>query len=268
MRLNVLHETIYRYDPPKRGVIQSHRLWPASFEGQTVIDWDVRIEGAERGAGFRDGAGDWIETVTLSGEVSEMTVSVEGTVETTDQTGFLRGHRERVRPEVYLRDTAFTGADDAIRELAAKAVEGVENPLDQGHALMNTVRDAIVYEPGRTDPATTAADALETGAGVCQDHAHVLIAAAVSLGIPGRYATGYLHAVGDIAEASHAWAELNIEGLGWIGFDASNGVCPDEHYVRLGSGFDALDAAPIRGVAVGEGRETLDIDVKVVEQAQ
>ena len=67
MRLRVDHATTYHFDPPMRGLVQSLRLKPNSFEGQQVIDWSVTIEGAERGAGFGDGAGDWIETATLMG---------------------------------------------------------------------------------------------------------------------------------------------------------------------------------------------------------
>lgn len=88
--------------------------------------------------------------------------------------------------------------------------------------------------------------------------------------MPGRYAVGYLHADADGAthQASHAWAELFIEGLGWVGFDAANGVCPDERYVRLGCGIDAHNAAPIRGRAMGGGDESMDVDVQVVDQGQ
>ena len=80
--------------------------------------------------------------------------------------------------------------------------------------------------------------------------------------------TGYLHAVGAIAEASHAWAELYVRDLGWVGFDASNRVCPDERYIRLGSGFDAIDAAPIRGVSQGSGAEALSVDVTIIDAGQ
>ncbi|WP_413865488.1 transglutaminase domain-containing protein, partial [Albidovulum sp.] len=84
------------------------------------------------------------------------------------------------------------------------------------------------------------------------------------------YASGYLFATEDGAahEAAHAWAEVWIEGLGWIGFDPANRSCPDDRYVRLGSGLDARDAAPIRGIAQGAGRETLDVTVAVGQGQQ
>ena len=268
MRLSVSHKTHYKFDQPMRSVTQSLRLWPSPFEGQAVIDWNVEIAGAVRGASFRTGAGDWIETSTVHGPVSEVVVEVTGTVETIDLSGVLKGHRERTPAEAYLRHTRFTRADAALKALAEEATTEDASPLENAHALANAVRDAITYTPGETDTTTTAAEALDAGHGVCQDHAHALIAAALTLDIPARYVVGYLHATGSIAEASHAWAELWVEGLGWVGFDPANGVSPDENYIRIGSGLDAVDAALIRGVASGAGTEALEIDVQVSEAAQ
>ena len=123
---------------------QSLRLWPSQFEGQAVIDWSVDIEGAVRGAGLRTGAGDWIETSTILGPVTDVIVAVSGVVETTDLSGVLRGHRERVPPGAYLRDTRFTRPDSALTKLAKDAVSGTSTPLEQAHALANAVRDAIL----------------------------------------------------------------------------------------------------------------------------
>jgi transglutaminase-like putative cysteine protease len=272
MRLRVQHETIYHFDPPMRGVVQSHRLTPSLFEGQQVIDWEVTVEGAARGAGFRDGAGDWIETVSLLGPVAQMTVEVIGEVETVDLAGVLRGHRESIPPMAYLRPTRATRADMALIELAGDAVSevGAAGALEKAHALSKAVADAIRYTPGETEHGTTAAEALALGHGVCQDHAHALIACALSLDIPARYVTGYLFASEEtgLHEASHAWAELWVEGLGWVGFDVSNQVCPDDRYIRLGSGADATEAAPIRGVAQGMGQERLDVRVSVDQASQ
>jgi len=104
--------------------------------------------------------------------------------------------------------------------------------------------------------------------GVCQDHAHVFIAAARSLAIPARYVTGYLLTDGGDAVAHHAWAEALAPDIGWVGFDAANGQCPTERYVRLAIGLDAIEAAPIRGVRLGAARERLEVSVAVAEQGQ
>lgn len=265
MRLIVDHVTRYTYDQPVRGVVQSHRLTPSSFEGQTVIDWQVTVTDGIPGGQFRCGAGDRLQSWSVLGPVSEICVTVRGTVETLDLAGVLRGHRETVKPEIYLRDTLPTRIDTALADLAAVA-EGAANPLEAAHRLSDAVADAIAYVPGATDAHTTASEALSRGEGVCQDHAHALIAIARHRGIPARYVSGYLFAdaEGESHEASHAWAELWIAGLGWVGFDAANRCCPDARYIRLGSGYDAQDAAPIRGTARGPGTETMDVVVSVV----
>ena len=97
---------------------------------------------------------------------------------------------------------------------------------------------------------------------------HALIALAHCAGLPARYVTGYLLTGDDLAagEAAHAWAEIYNDDLGWIGFDPANRCCPDERYIRLGSGRDAREAAPIRGVSRGGGGEAMDVSVVVAAQ--
>jgi len=99
---------------------------------------------------------------------------------------------------------------------------------------------------------------------VCQDHAHIFIGAARAAGIPARYISGYLMMDDRIdQEATHAWAEAHVEGLGWVGFDVSNGICPDPRYVRVATGSDYRDAAPITGISIGATAEVLTVGVAV-----
>ncbi len=271
MKLHVTHRTGYVYDRPRAHLVQSLRLWPTEFEGQTVSTWAIAVDGhpAERGAAFRDGSGDWVETVTMR-NVSAMAIVVQGEIETRDLSGVVRGLREKVPPIAYLRPTRATRLDEALRALAEEATAGTDAPLDRAHAISRAVSDAIVYTPGSTESETTAAEALALGQGVCQDQSHATIAMARAAGMPGRYVTGYLHSSADgaVDQASHAWAEIWVEGLGWVGFDAANRCCPDERYIRIGCGLDAEAAAPIRGRAQGGGRETLDVDVRVMDAQQ
>ncbi|MFZ5964741.1 transglutaminase family protein [Thalassococcus sp. BH17M4-6] len=272
MRLVVHHVSHYRFETPVRRLVQTHRLTPADSASQRVLSWEIVTEGATKGAIYRDGAGDLIETVSLRGPVDELVVEVRGEVETTDLFGVLRDHRESVPPGAYLRHSRMTRPDSELRALADDTLDGMENDtaLNRAHALARAIAEAITYEPGLTEPATTGAEALALGKGVCQDHAHALIATALAADIPARYVTGYLQSGPDGAahEASHAWAELHVPGLGWVGFDAANACCPDDRYIRLGSGFDAQDAAPIRGVLAGGVSETLDVDVSVAVKSQ
>ena len=182
----------------------------------------------------------------------------------------LRGWTETIWPSVYLRSTAATKPDLAVADLARSVAEKGrdDGALALSHALCEAVSEAVVYKPGVTHAGTSAVEALAAGEGVCQDHAHVLIALAHALGLPARYGTGYLYSDPrePSREAAHAWAEIFVESLGWVGFDSANRCCPDERYVRLGSGLDALSAAPIRGIAGGGGAEALDVNVHVSAQ--
>jgi len=268
MRLSVRHATVYAFDAPMRFVTQSHRLTPASTAGQTVLGWTVKAEGALFGAGFSDGAGDIVSTMSVQGPVERIEVVVEGSVETLDTSGVLRGHRETISPRVYLRPTPAIQGNGKLGELRRAALGGGDSgELDRAHRLSAAVAEAIAYEPGATGPATTGAEAVELGRGVCQDMAHALIALAHGAGMPARYVTGYLLTGEEEAgEAAHAWAEVFVDGLGWVGFDPANRCCPDDRYIRLGSGRDALEAAPIRGVSRGGGSEAMEVSVTVAGQ--
>lgn len=271
MRLSVHHRTTYRFEKPRHNILQSHRLKPSKFDGQTIVDWKVETVGAQEGSRFRDGAGNETWLVRVPGPVEELTIEVNGIVDTMDLAGVLRGHREKTPPMAYLRDTRLTRADLALEELAreVQGEVGKDNILSLAHALSARISEAIAYTPGATEAATTAAEALSRGQGVCQDHAHTLISAAHILDIPARYVAGYLFADPDDdddgpgSEASHAWAELYVDGLGWVGFDPANECCPDERYIRMCSGADAFDAAPIRGVIEGHGEEDLNVAVAI-----
>ncbi len=265
MILTVSHVTTYLYASPVRSAVQSLRLTPSRFDGQRTVSWKIAVEGGNRGGMFRDGAGDWIEGWSARGPLTEVTVRAEGRVETTDLAGVLRGHREQVPPAAYLRDTRPTRVDEALAHLSRDAGAGGNGTLDLAHRLATAVADRIAYRPGTTTAHTTAAEALALGEGVCQDHAHALIALARHQGLPARYVSGYLFtdASGQAHEAAHAWAEVWVDGLGWVGFDPANRSCPDDRYIRLGSGFDAQDAAPIRGVAIGAAAENLSVEVAI-----
>ncbi len=235
-----------------RSAVQSHRLTPSAFEGQQTLDWEVTVTGGVAGGSFRNGAGDRVQAWTVAGPLQKITVSVRGTVETQDCAGLLGGHRESVPPEVYLRDTPAMAVDAALEALA-RGVAGHDR-LDKAHAQV--VAGAIAYRPGATHAHTTAAEALALAEGLCQDHAHALIACARVHGIPARYVSGHLLAAQDGTphEAAHAWAELHVPGLGWVRFDPANRCCPDPRYIRLGLGGGAPEGLDVR-VAVLSGAQ-------------
>jgi transglutaminase-like putative cysteine protease len=266
MLIEVRHLTRYRYRTTTRYGVQSLRLTPPTFDSQRIVIWTIKAPGIERSAKFRDGFGNLVHLVTTADPHDGAEIEASGVVETTDHAGVVRGLLDPAPRRVFLRETDKTKPDAAIRDIAAKVSEA--KGLTRLHALMRAVNHAIAYEPGSTHQHTSAAEALADGKGVCQDHAHVFIAAARALGTPARYVNGYiLSGSAGPAEAHHAWAEAWVEDLGWVGFDAANNLCPTESYVRLATGLDAATAAPIRGAQRGGEEEVLDVIVEVQQQS-
>ena len=266
MLISIRHVTRYTYAEPANYTIQSLRLTPASFDGQRVIDWQVRTAGAGPPLTFKDGFGNVVNLVTINAPHQELVIEASGRVETQDSNGVVTGLAKITPPRVFLKETPQTKPDAAIRALAASVED--KDPLERLHALLGAVRDRVDYVPGATDAHTGAAEALADGKGVCQDHTHIFIAAARTLGIPARYVTGYLMLTEPVtSQAHHAWAEVWVESLGWVGFDVANRVCPTDWYVRLAAGLDAGYAAPVVGSRRGGAAEKLDVSVEVQQQS-
>lgn len=266
MLISVRHVTRYRYAEPVAYSVQSLRLTPAAFKGHRPVSWSVRVAGCENPLQFQDGFGNAVHLVAIGGSHQEIVVEAGGVVETEDCSGIVSGLANTIPQRVYERETVQTRADSAIRELARSV--GGKDQLARLHALMGAVADRVDYVPGITNAHTGAAEALADGKGVCQDQAHIFIAAARSLSVPARYITGYLVLEEDThADAHHAWAEAWVEGLGWVGFDVTNRVCPTARYVRLAAGLDAGYAAPVTGLRRGGAVEALKVSVEVQRQS-
>ncbi len=261
MRLTIEHHTEYRYDQPVHYALQRLRLWPKDCMSQAISAWEIELKGGIREAEFIDGFGNDNWLVSARGGIEYLGITARGVVETVDTSG-ISGPASGFAPLwLYRQETLLTQPGKTIRALAR---EVGDSTLDGMHRLMALISERVTYEIGATHPATGAEESLSGGSGVCQDHAHVFCAVARILGVPARYVSGYLfmHETTDQA-ASHAWAEAHIDGLGWIGFDCSNGICPDELYVRLAVGRDYTDAAPVSGIRFGPSQETLAVRLNV-----
>lgn len=287
MKLTVSHRITTKFDPARRRLIQSFRLSPTECASQQTISWLISPSEGMSGSEFTDGAGDQTRLISTAGEVEEHTVEIAGEVITTDTLGVLRDVKERVPPQTYLTATRLIRFDGAITALAKEAVAGVDQSqaLERAHALAHAVHGALEASEETADSPVPAAEALESGEGGQREFAHLLISAAHALSVPARFVYGYFASNAVELETEmdedtdsgtlvmnawpgHAWAELWVDGLGWVGFDPVQECCPDERYIRLCSGRDAIDAAPLRATAIGQGAETLTVslDVRAAEQ--
>jgi transglutaminase-like putative cysteine protease len=267
MRISVRHTTHYRYEAAGSFAVQRLRLTPTDNKAQQVLSWGIEAEGIGEAAQYVDGFGNRVHLVTHSKPYEELTITAGGEVDTFDQGGVLGSLGETANPLVFLRATPLTLSSAAIDALT----EGLPSVrmLDRLHYLLEAIANQVTYVTDTTNSGTSAAQAFAAGEGVCQDHAHIFIAATRKLAVPARYVTGYLLVAGEErAVANHAWAEAWLSDLGWVGFDPANHICPTERYIRLACGFDAPSAAPITGTRRGGGGEVLRVDVIVRQQQQ
>lgn len=263
MLLHIKHITQYAYDQPVDYALQKVRLRPLGGPMQDIENWALTIDGGQIEVGYVDHYGNHVDLVSATPGTQNITVTAEGRVTTHDRAGVLGRFYGRAPLWHWEQATDMTTAGPAIDALA-KATASHESPLAGLHALSAAILDKVSYELGHTSTMTTAEEAAEIGHGVCQDHANIFVAAARCAGLPARYVSGYLLMNDRIdQDASHAWAEAHIPDLGWVGFDVSNGICPDEHYVRIAIGRDAKDATPLAGMRAGPSVESMIVNLQV-----
>ena len=271
MRIRISHLTNYRYETPATSMIQMLRLTPRNHDGQYLTRWRIDVSTDCRLDQHEDAFGNLTHAFSTEGPFSELAVTVEGEVETRDTQGIIRGTVERFPPSLYLRATELTTPDAGIAAFAAASRDATEgNVLNLLHHMLERLHDEVAYDTDPTHAATTAAEAFALKRGVCQDLTHIFIAAARSLAIPARYVGGYFHRDDgvDEQEAGHAWAEAFVPGLGWVAFDAANGLCATDAHVRVAVGLDYLGAAPLRGTRYGGGGEVMSVKVRVDQASQ
>ena len=266
MRIHISHETVYRYETPAFGVIQTLRLTPRSHDGQYVLGWRIDVSENCQLDQHEDAFGNITHVFTAEGPFEELRVLVEGEVDTQDTHGVVTGAIERFPPSLYLRETALTAIDPAIGGLARECWEAAgPDVLATLHRLLDRLHNEMEYDANPTHAATTAAEAFALKRGVCQDLTHIFIAAARSVAVPSRYIGGHFYRADGTTqqEAGHAWAEAFVPGLGWVAFDAANGICATDAHVRVAVGLDYLGAAPVRGSRYGGEGEALEVAVSV-----
>ncbi|HLN23150.1 MAG TPA: transglutaminase family protein [Patescibacteria group bacterium] len=264
MRVAINHETIYRYQSAANYSVQYLRLTPISGATQRVLSWKLTGPGNLRP--WTDAFGNAAHVLVIDKPHEEIRISAVGEVEIADGGKPLLSDGEPHSPELFLRSTRLTECDDRVGRFAQGFKPAFLSSSRKGlDRLMQGVRDAVDYKPGTTHSATSAREALDRKSGVCQDHAHLFVTCARSLGVPARYVSGYLctDTAGDEQMASHAWAEAWVEGAGWLSYDIANRMSNARAHVRVAVGLDYLDAAPVRGIRRGGHGEELEVEVSV-----
>lgn len=265
MRLRIVHTTSFAYDSP---IVEAHtelRLRPLDRAGQHCLSFRVDTEPpGVRLRTYPDPLGNQVHHFELLEPHHHLSVTAASEVDTPPAYVDTGPPSTLLELYDYGAPTEYADFTDTVRSFAREhAGEGTSR--QRAARLGSAIFRELVYEPGVTHVGTPAHEALELRRGVCQDFAHLMLAACRSLGMRARYVSGYLHdptLVGANA-ASHAWVDVLDELRGWVSFDPTHDREQTEEYVRVAVGRDYADVPPTRGVYKGTAVETLDARVAV-----
>lgn len=269
MRLLINHQTNYFYGELAQRSVQYIRMTPMPLAHQTIHRWQVMLP--KVGALQKDGFGNEWVTLCRNEAHNNLQMQARGEVEINPATEFIPDDPS-VPYRLFTIATPLTTCGEAMRAFTQEHLQGFfdadseSNSVADKRQMLQNLAQALLqkmpYTKGVTHVGTTASEAFELGAGVCQDHSHVFIACLRDLNIPARYVSGYIYEASDAMMASHAWAEVWLHG-NWYTFDVSNQHFTPNCHVYVAIGRDYLDAAPVRGVRLGGGYENLFSQVMV-----
>jgi transglutaminase-like putative cysteine protease len=267
MKLEIVHSTRYRYSGPIAETVMEVRLRPMDGIGQRCLEFDLDVSSGIKPRSYQDGYGNSVHYFNVVRPHTRLIITSRSVVE----TGRALDDPGESLVQDFLRFRSPVKDVPGIRELAGRHAiadpssrEAVEEALDE---LTLTISSEFTYDRAVTNVYSSVDEVLELKAGVCQDFAHLFIAAARAMGVPARYVSGYIHTPGGggATSASHAWAEGWVPARGWVGYDATHPVRTSENHVRLAVGRDYSDAAPTRGIYVGSATGSMEVGVRTRE---
>jgi transglutaminase-like putative cysteine protease len=264
MKLRIEHRTTFTYDGLISEAYTEMRLRPADAGGQIVHSFRLTTEPHGEVMHYVDRYGNDVRYFDVL--VPHQRLSVTSVSEVSTPAEYVDAARALSPLDEfdYLSSTRYAAGGESLRAFAAQHERG--DAQATAMALMAAIYTQFKYEPGATNVNTSAVEVLDLRRGVCQDFAHVMIAACRSVGIPARYVSGYLYSA-RVAErddaASHAWVDVFVPERGWISLDPTHNCAQNQQYVRLGVGRDYADAPPTRGTYKGAAKETLEVKVRV-----
>tara|TARA_B100000886_G_scaffold334349_1_gene289749 strand:+ start:420 stop:1229 length:810 start_codon:yes stop_codon:yes gene_type:complete len=265
MKINISHCTEYVYSETVPKLIQCVKLYPSICKNQQILNWKISASHGKIVESHIDALGHKILNIYNNNFSGKLKISSSGEVKTKNLSGIISGLKEKVNPLCFLRQTDLTRPCKKIKEISEDKKLKALDMVEYAHQLNLIVSNCIEYVSGSTSTSTSSKQALKQGKGVCQDFAHILISVARYKNLPARYVNGFLLETTNSGEnTTHAWTEIFLKELGWVGFDPSHKKCIDDKYVRVSTGLDFLDASTIKGIKINyTGKEYLHTTVKI-----
>lgn len=283
MKLEITHETRYRYSSPVRESLMELWLQPLALGRQRLVSFEVVTRPRAKLFSRHDWLGNVVYHFDVPEEHEALTIRTRAAVQTeappsipdrVDAGDWMRLNEQETLGRFwdFLHPSHFACDSPLLNAFMQRhGLTRGPDPLTTLHDLNNVIHQSFAFQPGVTAADSPIDKALQEGAGVCQDFAHIMLAVARRLGIPARYVSGYVArgTAGEAArerstsEASHSWVECWVPEVGWIGFDPSNNMLAGERHVIVAYGRDYADVPPTRGVLKGDAETKLEVEVRV-----
>ena len=277
---SIRHLTRFRYSEPISESIMETRMNPRSDANQHCLSFSLSVSPRCRVFSYRDHQGNNVQHFDIPGEHNQLVIVAESVVEqqelpmvpsflSPDAWGALDALIDSGDYWEMLLPSTFVAETPALIELAAKmGVTRRDDPLMLVQELNQRLFDYFKYVPRSTRVDSPIDDAITTGEGVCQDFAHTMIALLRHVGIPARYVSGYLYRSREdhdrsTPDATHAWVDVLLPHLGWVGFDPTNNLVARRRHIRTAVGRDYADVPPTHGIFRGKSESELYVAVHV-----
>jgi transglutaminase-like putative cysteine protease len=278
MKLQIYHRTHHAYASPVRDSFNEARLEPIDSERQTRQSFLLRVLPSTRLSHYYDFYHNCVHVIDLPAPHQELTVEATSIVDTHELPPLpedaplaplagLPACAQLRECYDFLQPSNYVGLTPETAQLARDIAAGHSDVWQVALAVTRHIQAEFAYLPAVTHVHTTMQEALRLHRGVCQDFAHVMIGLCRALGIPARYVSGYLYnGPADRlkgAQATHAWVEVFLPGIGWRGLDPTNAQQANPRYVKIASGRDYADVSPLRGSYRGTAQRKLSVEVLV-----
>jgi transglutaminase-like putative cysteine protease len=260
------------------------RMQPQKNVRQRLITFEMELEPRAQLFSYVDPFGNAVHHFDVPQPHDELTIIARACVETQEPAELPPaldiGEWDRLRSAFtqaecydFLQPHGYAVKNEALAAfMTAKGLDSphLRDPLTNLRSLNQVIYDSFAYQPGVTHADSPIDLALESGAGVCQDFAHIMTAICRDWGLPARYVSGYLFTDrqrGDRSDpdATHAWVEVFLPSHRWVGFDPTNNSLTGERHVAVAVGRDYADVPPSRGVYKGDAESQLAVDVAVTK---
>lgn len=277
---SIRHLTRFRYSRPISESIMETRVHPRSDLNQHCLTFSLSVSPRCRVFSYRDHQGNNVQHFNIPGDHTQLVIIAESVIEQQplpDVPGFLAPDAWDALDELIhsgdywemLLPSTYAVQTPALIDLAAKlGVTRRDDPLMLVHEINQRLFDFFEYVPRSTRVDSPIDEAILSRRGVCQDFAHTMIALLRHVRIPARYVSGYLYRSREdhdrsTPDATHAWVDVLLPHLGWVGFDPTNNLIAHHRHIRTAVGRDYSDVPPTHGIFRGATDSELYVAVQV-----